>query len=100
MYCRKLKDTKELYIDIMVEITTEGKVKADICYTHYGHEKELQHTWINKSKRQQIASLLKQGISRDRILNDIREEAMQQESAFTRYHLAAKKDLANIFWSQ
>ena len=30
------------------------------------------------------------------MLNDIREEAMQQESAFTRYHLAAKKNLANI----
>ena len=74
-------------------------MKADIRYTHYGHEKELQHTWINKSKRQQIASLLKQGVSRDRILNDIREQATQQESAFTRYHLATKKDLANIMSS-
>ena len=74
-------------------------MKADICYTHYGHERDLQHTWITKSKRQKIASLLKQGVSRDRILNDIREEAMQQESEFTRYHLAAKKDLANIMSS-
>ena len=68
----------------------------NICYTHYGHEKELQHTWLPKSKRQHIAALLQQGVSRDRILSDIREEAVQQGNEFTRYYLTAKKDLDNI----
>ena len=68
----------------------------NICYTHYGHEKELQHTWLPKSKRQHIAALLQQGVSRGRILSDIREEAMQQGNEFTRYYLTAKKDLDNI----
>ena len=68
----------------------------NICYTQYGHEKELQHTWLQKSKRQHIAALLQQGVSRDRILSDIREEAMQQGNEFTRYYLTAKKDLDNI----
>ena len=64
----------------------------NICYTQYGHEKELQHTWLQKSKRQHIAALLQQGVSRDRILSDI----MQQGNEFTRYYLTAKKDLDNI----
>ena len=29
---------------------------ADINYTHYGHEKELEHVWIPKGKRQEIAA--------------------------------------------
>lgn len=33
-----------------------GEVVADINYTHYGHEKELEHVWIPKGKRQEIAA--------------------------------------------
>ena len=99
MYFRTCKVQYNCKSTIRAEFTTEEQLKADICYTHYGHERDLQHTWITKSKRQKIASLKKQGVTRDRILNDIREEAMQQESEFTRYNLAAKKDLANIISS-
>ena len=76
-----------------------GKIGVNICYTHYGHEKELQHIWLPKNKRQQVAALFQQGVSRDRILSDIREEAMQESDEFTRYHLTAKKDLDNIMKS-
>ncbi|XP_057295892.1 uncharacterized protein LOC130624321 isoform X2 [Hydractinia symbiolongicarpus] len=44
----------------------DGKVTADICCTHYGHEKELEHTWIPKSSRNSIGSKLQQGVRRDK----------------------------------
>lgn len=72
---------------------------VNICYTHYGHEKELQHTWLSKGKCEQIAALLQQGVSRERILSDIREDAMQQSDEFTCYHMTGKKDLSNIMSS-
>ena len=40
-------------------------------YIHYGHEKEPQHIWLPKRKRQQVVALLQQGVSRHRILSDI-----------------------------
>ncbi len=83
---------------IKAEQMNDGKIQVNICYTHYGHEKELQHKWLSKEKRQQIAALLQQGVSRDRILTDIRENAMQQNE-LTRYHLTARKDLSNIMAS-
>lgn len=77
-------------------IVTEEKVSAEICHTHYGHDKQLQHTWLPKAKRQQIAALLQQGVSRDKILEDIRENAMNETDEFMRYHLTDKKDVSNI----
>lgn len=77
----------------------DGKISVDVCHTHYGHERQLQHTWLAKTKRQEIAALLQQGVSRERILGDIREEAMQQGDDFKRSHLTGKKDLSNIMAS-
>ena len=28
----------------------DGKVKVEICYTHYGHTRDIQHTWLPKGK--------------------------------------------------
>ena len=42
-----------------------------------------------------MAALLQQGVSKDKILGDIRENGMQGE-AFKRYHLTDMKDLSNI----
>ena len=53
-----------------VSILSDGSVKADAVLTHYGHRKELQHTRVTKRKRQEK---LKQGVPRERILDDIRE---------------------------
>ena len=74
----------------------DGKVSVDVCHTHYGHERQLQHTWLTKTKRQEIAALLQRGVSRERILEDIREQALQHSDNFTRSHLTRKKDLSNI----
>ena len=77
-------------------MTEEGKISAEVCHTHYGHDKQLQHTWLPKAKRQQIAALLQQGVTREKILEDIRESAMNEADEFKRYHLTGKKDLSNI----
>lgn len=55
---------------------SDGSISAEICHTHHGHKKEVQHTWITKQKREEIAAHLQQGVSKDKILNDIRDEAM------------------------
>lgn len=53
-------------------------MSINVCYTRHGHSKQLKHTRISKWKREQIATSLQQGVSKQRILNDIREEATSQ----------------------
>ena len=82
-----------------IKITTkkDNTVLAEICHTHYGHTKEVQHIGLSKGKREEIAAKLQQGISRDKILNDIRDEAMSHgDQLFRRHHLMGRKDLDNI----
>ena len=71
----------------------DGHVDVDVCYTHYGHEHELQHIRISKIKRREIALMIREGISRDRVLDEIRESLSDD---LHRQHLADKKDLCNI----
>jgi hypothetical protein len=71
----------------------DGHVDVDVCYTHYGHEHELQHIRISKIKRREIALKIREGISRDRVLDEIRESVADD---LHRQHLVDKKDLCNI----
>ena len=50
-----------------------GRIKANITYTHYGHDTELQHTYLTKRQRQEIAAKRAQGVNPDKILDDVRE---------------------------
>ena len=82
---------------IKVTKRDDGKILAEICHTHHGHKKEVQHTWLSKGRRKEIAACLQQGVSRDRILNDIREDATKHSDLeFKRHHLVDKKDIGNI----
>lgn len=72
----------------------DGTITVDVCYTHYGHEKELQHIRLAKEKRQELAAKIQQGVPRDRILSDIRESVT--EDNLSREHLLERKDLSNI----
>ena len=54
-------------------------IVVDVCYTHYGHDVALQHTWLPKGKRQRIAAQLQQEVSKERILHDVREEGIQHK---------------------
>ena len=64
-----------------------------MCLNHYGHEKELEHVWMSKNTREQIAAKLQQGISREKILDDIRDSVGKE---FHREHLIDEKDIYNI----
>ena len=76
-----------------VTILADQSLKVDAILTHYGHEKELQHLRITKRKRQEVAAKLKQGVSREKILDEVRDSV---SGNLGRYHLIAQKDLANI----
>ncbi|XP_022790149.1 uncharacterized protein LOC111329658 [Stylophora pistillata] len=75
--------------------TEDGKITVDLCLTHYGHQQDLQHTWLPKQKKEEMAALIQQGVSKVKILGDIRENRMQG-GAFKHYHLTDMKDLSNI----
>ena len=57
-----------------------GKVKVKICYTHYGHTRDIQRTWLPKGKRQELA----EGVPREKILHYIRDSVT--ENNFFRHH--------------
>ena len=52
----------------------DGTIVAEVCHSHYGHTKELEHSRLTKLQRQEIAVKLSQGVTRNKILNDIRDE--------------------------
>ena len=68
-------------------------VTVEYNSTHYNHSTNLAHLRITDRSRQTIASKLRQGITPQRILDDIRD---QHESRITRTHLVTKKDITNI----
>ena len=70
------------------------KIVIDVCYTRHGHEKEIQHIWLSSEKRRQIAAQINEGVSVDRILEDIREETLEED--IKRHQIVVKKDLDNI----
>ena len=78
-----------------MKVTTNEDSTVDIsmCYTHYGHQKELQHTWLTKERRKEIAAQIQRGVSKDKILHDIRNNV---GTTFYRHHLVSNEDLKNI----
>ena len=78
---------------LKVVTTTEGRVNVQACHTHHGHAIELQHIWLSKHGRQEIASKIQQGVSADKILDDIRQSMPE---SLQRHHILEKKDIHNI----
>lgn len=78
---------------LKVVTTTEGRVNVQACHTHHGHAIELQHIWLSKHGRQQIASKIQQGVPADKILDDIRQSMPE---SLHRHHILEKKDIHNI----
>ena len=78
---------------ISAVLNENNSVTVDVCCTHYGHEKELQHLRMPKGKRQEIAARLQEGVKAKRIMDDVRESVHHE---FHRHHLADRRDLANI----
>lgn len=53
--------------------TADGTFNVEACHTYHGHTMELQHIWLSKQGRQEIASKIQQGVPADKILDDIRQ---------------------------
>ncbi|XP_065677422.1 uncharacterized protein LOC124808593 [Hydra vulgaris] len=58
-----------------------------------GHKNEIQHISLSSVQRQETASKLKTGVTKDRILNDIRDETSCVQS---RLHLTQRQDIKNL----
>lgn len=78
---------------LKVSTTAEGKFNVEACHTHHGHPMELQHIWLSKQGRQEIASKIQQGVPADKILDDIRQS---MPNNLHRHHILDKKDINNI----
>lgn len=76
---------------------TGGGVDVDVCYTHYGHAKNIGHIWISQNKRQEVAAKLAKGITREKILDDIRSSVQGSDhTSFMKHHMIGKEDIKNI----
>lgn len=45
-------------VTLKARTTEDGKITVDLCLTHYGHQKDLQHTGLPKQKKEEMAALL------------------------------------------
>ena len=77
---------------ITTTLLKDGTVSADVCYNHYGHDTQLEHLRLSKENRNEIAAKLKQGVSRQKIIDNIRDNVQD----FKRCHLLERKDVHNI----
>ncbi|XP_065666935.1 uncharacterized protein LOC124808867 [Hydra vulgaris] len=70
-----------------------GIVTARVCYSHYGHRNKVQHIFLTSTQKKVIAGKLHIGISKARILDEIRDE---MGCFYSRLHLTQRKDLNNL----
>ena len=77
---------------IVLSIAIDHTIQASICSTHYGHELSLGHIRLSKEYRYSIAAKVSQGVTFQRILDDIREDT----GKLNRLHLTTRQDIRNI----
>lgn len=72
---------------------SSGKVKATVCTTHYGHDKDHRFLRLTKVQKRNIAEKMKSGMSRELVLDSIRSTFVNK---LDKIHELCKKDLTNI----
>ena len=70
-----------------------NRTQVQYTTTHYNHATQLGHLRISNSMRTMIAEKLKQGITGERIIEDIRSIKNRD---IDREHLVSQKDIQNI----
>ena len=65
----------------------------EICDTHYSHTPSLGHLRLSKSQRREIARKLSEGVTIERVLDDVRDAI---SSDLNRLHLLTRNDILNI----
>ena len=77
----------------VVNDTDTGEVTVHYCSTHYKHEISMGHLRIQEATRLNIAAQLQEGVTRQRIMDNIRDSVT---FGITREHLVTKQDIYNI----
>ena len=80
------------YIKAVQDINTH-KIHCSYCPTHYNHTTQLAYLRIPLTIRQDIAKKLKEGVSMEHILDNIRESVYNN---IKRKHLITRQDIHNI----
>ena len=78
-----------------MKVVKDLKAKSILVYytsTHHSHQTQLGHLRMTNATRMKIASKLQQGITIERILDDIRDNLVQ----ITREHIVSRKDIHNV----
>jgi len=70
-----------------------GKVEVEYCNMHHNHEVSLAHVRLPHDTHMQIAAQLQQGITMERIMDNIRDNTV---GGVTREHLVTKQDIHNV----
>ena len=66
------------------------KILVEYCSTHHNHEVKLGHLRMSQESRLKIAAQLQQGVTFDKILDHVRDDAMAE---LNREHLVTKQDI-------
>ena len=78
---------------VLVKSDVGTHLTARVCSTHHGHSLTLDFLRLQKNDRYHIAANLSQGVTFERILDDIRESIGESVG---RVHLTTRKDIQNI----
>ncbi|KAJ8911923.1 hypothetical protein NQ315_016264 [Exocentrus adspersus] len=79
---------------LVVTHNSEGDVSVIFYPTHIGHSQELGRLRINEDDKHKIAGKLSQGVTIDRVFQDIREN--MPNGQLDRIHFVEKRDINNI----
>ncbi|XP_076275530.1 uncharacterized protein LOC143206739 [Rhynchophorus ferrugineus] len=83
------------YCPACIRLIQDGtKYEVEFIKTHVGHENSLANLFLSKTDREIIAAKLTAKVSKDTILNEIREN--KDSDSLERLHLLTRKDLYNI----
>jgi hypothetical protein len=83
------------HMRVMQKLSSE-KVSVEYCCTHYNHEpdKDIAHLRMPEQLRLSIAAKLTQGVTFEKILDDIRDSVGAK--GLQREHLTSRQDMRNI----
>ena len=76
-------------------VMPNGNVTVHYCSTHHNHKPDIAHLALPRHVRQLIATKIQQGVSVDRILDDVRDSIAYGENP-RREHLTNTRDILNI----
>ena len=88
----KMGETCSAHLKVERNDTT-GHVTAHYCSTHHSHKKQIAHLKIPEQVRLNIAAKLHQGVVIEKIMDDIRDNAIGESS---REHIISRQDIRNV----